>query len=414
LEVNVADQPLNTDENMECPLCRGKGQLTRAEALERLGMRDLTRVAQISAEEALRLLLKKHEQEANTLWMRFETEMNKRLNDVTSKHQRELQALSGEKNALELRLQELQRSQEILVKNAKDTERLEVEKDLQEEIVSLKGKIKDFEARERVFDQQRNAESEKIKADFQQQIAKMQSESNDLNRKVNDYSQEIASLRDKNQKLEVENSKFRRSGKKEEISFAEEAQTWPGIWLSEKQNRTGDYFLAYRDPSGEPLEPRMLVDNKDKSSVTEDDINKLIRDAKEHGAHVAALVARDESQLRSFDKERRWATKDGVWILRTTRPWIHRDLDILKPVLARMREEGPDFLTKNSRLAEEIRATFADIDEIEKQLIKAAKEVMCAKDMTSEYRTRLQRLCDATAPRKEATSVAKFPETVSA
>ena len=85
-----------------------------------------------------------------------------------------------------------------------------------------------------------------------------------LNRKTNDYLKEIAELRTKNQNLEMEMSKVARVGKKEEVSFAEEAQTWPGIWLSEKFKKHGDYLLAFRDLSGQPLDPKLLIDNKDR------------------------------------------------------------------------------------------------------------------------------------------------------
>src|SRR6202171_6527014 len=43
-------------EKIECPLCLGEGELTRAEVLDRLGVKDFARVAQLSAEEAFRLL----------------------------------------------------------------------------------------------------------------------------------------------------------------------------------------------------------------------------------------------------------------------------------------------------------------------------------------------------------------------
>ncbi len=75
-----------------------------------------------------------------------------------------------------------------------------------------------------------------------------------------------------NQTLEAEMAKVARVGKKEEISFAEEAQAWPGIWLSEKLKKYGDYLLAFRDLSGQPLEPKLLINNKDKNAVTEDDL----------------------------------------------------------------------------------------------------------------------------------------------
>ena len=69
---------------------------------------------------------------------------------------------------------------------------------------------------------------------------------------------------------------------------------------------------------------------------------------------VAALVAREDVQLRQSDKENRWACKDGIWILRTTRQWLPRDLDVLKPLFERMRTEGADFLQKNAAMAEEV------------------------------------------------------------
>lgn len=49
-----------SSEAIECPLCCGAGELTRAEILDRLGVRDFARIAQLSAEEAFRLLQQKH------------------------------------------------------------------------------------------------------------------------------------------------------------------------------------------------------------------------------------------------------------------------------------------------------------------------------------------------------------------
>jgi hypothetical protein len=59
-----------------------------------------------------------------------------------------------------------------------------------------------------------------------------------------------------------------------------------------------------------------------------------------------------------------------------------------------MRVEGADFLHKNAALAEEIRRTFVDIDEIEGQLKKAENAIDKAQAMTAKYRTRLAGLCD--------------------
>jgi hypothetical protein len=46
-------------------------------------------------------------------------------------------------------------------------------------------------------------------------------------------------------------------------------RTWAGISISEKLSGNGDFILAYRDPSGASLEPRLLVDNKNKDAVAE-------------------------------------------------------------------------------------------------------------------------------------------------
>jgi hypothetical protein len=195
-------------------------------------------------------------------------------------------------------------------------------------------------------------------------------------------------------------SKVARVGRLEEVSFADEARTWAGVVVSEKLPRNGDFILAYRDPSGAPLEPRMLVDCKDKSAITESDMTKLVRDSKERSTPVAILVARDECQLRQVDRDQRWDRTDGVWILRTCRTWLPRDLDVLKPIFERMRVEGFDVLEKNAGLAVEVRRTFADIDRIESELKKAAKALGSATGLVSKYRGRLQELCDnAAAPK---------------
>lgn len=396
----LSNEDFSTNDYVKCPLCYGQGRISRKEVLERLGMRDLARVAQLSAEEVLKLSREAHKQEESSLWMRFEAELTKRLNDVRSKHQAEILAIQTEKEALSVRLEESHKSQDTLFKNARNAERLEVEKRMNEQLIALTGKVKEFEMRERLTEQQRAVELQKVRAEYQLQTAKTEKDKNDLDRRVADYSTEIAYLRNNKKELEAEIFKIVRSGRMEEVSFAEEALTWPGVWLSEKLNRNGDYLLAYRGPRGEPLEPRMLVDNKDKSHIGEEDVEKLIRDAKEQGTPVAALVTRNETQLRTFDKDRRWASKDGVWILRTARPWFRRDLDVLKPFFETMRKEGADFLTKNSRLAAEVSSTLSDIDEIERELRKAAKAVECAKELASAYRSRLQHLCDSATLKK--------------
>ena len=309
-------------EKIECPLCAGRGVLTRAEILDRLGVRDFARVAQLSAEEAFRLLQKKHDHEHQSAWSRFETELAKRTAEIRERHKDELRSA--------------------------------------------------------------------------------QSDRDDLTRRVEDCLREVAQLRERNQQLETEMAKVARIGKREEMDFAEEARTWAGIHVSEKLPRNGDFILAYRDPSGAPLEPKILIDNKDKSVIAESDIDKLVRDARERSIAVAALVAREESQLRHVDREYRWSRKDGIWLLRTTRQWIARDLDLLKPIFERMRLQGFDLLDRNAVLAEELRRSFPEIDRIEKELGKAAKAIQSVSTLVGRYRERLRDLCDSAASAKVA------------
>jgi hypothetical protein len=307
-------------------LCSGAGKLKRTEVLDRLGVKDFARVAQLSAEEAFRLLQNKHNHEHESAWARFETELAKRTAEIRERHKDELRITQSERDA--------------------------------------------------------------------------------VTRRVEDCLREVAQLQVRNQQLEAEMSKVARIGKREEMDFADEARTWAGICVSEKLPRNGDFILAYRDPSGAPLEPLMLIDCKDKSAITEADMTKLVRDSKERSIPVAILVARDESQLRQVDKDQRWDRTDGIWILRTCRTWLPRDLDVLKPIFDRMRIQGFDFVENNAALAEEVRRTFADIDRIESELKKAAKAIGSASGLVSKYRGRLQELCDIAA----ASKIAPKPE----
>jgi hypothetical protein len=206
-----------SSETIECPLCCGAGELTRAEVLDRLGVKDFARVAQLSAEAALRLLESKHDRERQTAWSRFETELAKRTAEIRERHGEELRMTKSERD--------------------------------------------------------------------------------DVTRRIEASLREVGELRERNQRLEAEMAKVARVGRKEELDFAEEVQTWAGVCI-ERVTRNGDFLLAYRDPSGVLLEPRIIVDNKDKSSVTEGDLRKLIRDAKERRSAVGIIVAREESQLR--------------------------------------------------------------------------------------------------------------------
>jgi hypothetical protein len=343
-------------ETIECPLCSGAGALTRAEILDRLGAKDFARVAQLSAEEAFRLLQRKQSEDQQSVWLRFESELAKRT--------------------------------------------AEIEQHYRDELRTVGGRIEELESAARIAEELHALDVQLGHSDSDARLLAAQSRNADLSRRVEDCLREVAELRERNHELETEMAKVARVGKREELDFADEVRSWAGISVSEKLPKNGDFILAYRDPSGTPLEPRMVVDNKDKMSVSEGDIRKLIRDAKERRSAVGIIVAREESQLRQVDRERRWGQEDGVWVLRTTRRWLPRDLEVLRPVFERMRTEGPDFLPKNSALAEEVRRTFADLDEVERELGKASKAIDAASGLTAKYRGRLQALCDnATAPK---------------
>ena len=96
------------------------------------------------------------------------------------------------------------------------------------------------------------------------------------------------------------------------------------------------------------------------------------------GNAPSGLLFWSHGTKRSFGKwikRTRWDRKDGIWMLRTTRQWLPRDLDVLKPLFERMRVQGLDFLDKNAALAEEVRRTFCTIwSRIEGELKKASSD----------------------------------------
>jgi hypothetical protein len=107
--------PSVVTETIECPLCLGVGKLKRAEILDRLGVKDFARVAQLSAEEAIRLLLQKHKQDEQNVWARFESELGKRTAEIAQRHRDELHTLAARTKELEsaARINEQQTGNEI-------------------------------------------------------------------------------------------------------------------------------------------------------------------------------------------------------------------------------------------------------------------------------------------------------------
>src|SRR5260370_41551034 len=90
----------SASETIECPLCAGAGKLKRTEILDRLGVKDFARVAQLSAEEAFRLLQNKHDHEHQAAWSRFETELAKRTAEIRERHKDELRSAQSERDDL--------------------------------------------------------------------------------------------------------------------------------------------------------------------------------------------------------------------------------------------------------------------------------------------------------------------------
>jgi hypothetical protein len=146
---------------IECPLCLGAGKLKRTEVLDRLGVKDFARVAQLSAEEAFRLLLSKHQQDEHSGWARFEAELARRTAEIAERHRDELHAL-----------------------------------------VTRAGEL---EGAQKMAEQQKAHEIQHA------------------NRRVEDSLREVASLQERNHELEGEMAKVARVGKREELDFAEEA-----------------------------------------------------------------------------------------------------------------------------------------------------------------------------------------------
>ena len=93
----MTTQSLALSENMECPLCSGEGKLKRTEVLDRLGVKDFARVAQLSAEEAFRLLQQKHRLDEQNVWARFESELARRTAEIEQRQRDELQTLGDAK-----------------------------------------------------------------------------------------------------------------------------------------------------------------------------------------------------------------------------------------------------------------------------------------------------------------------------
>ncbi len=104
--MTMTTRPPVPTESIECPLCLGAGKLKRTEILDRLGVKDFARVAQLSAEEAFRLLTQKHNHEQQNVWSRFETELAKRTAEIRERHKDELRSAQSNRGDLIRRVED--------------------------------------------------------------------------------------------------------------------------------------------------------------------------------------------------------------------------------------------------------------------------------------------------------------------
>lgn len=185
-------------------------------------------------------------------------------------------------------------------------------------------------------------------------------------------------------------------GKVEERTFEELVSGIPGVWIEDwsSKKQSGDYHVGLFGREGEKLlQSRIIVDNKNVGRLTDPEIEKLIRDAQHHSVALAAIVVSDESALRPKDKDARFALVGGVTVLRTTRDWFPRDLDLLRPLMKRQAEEGPDFLKRNLAVATEVRSHMKTLDQMEKFMRLARENASKAEEELKKYRTTLDVLC---------------------
>ena len=169
-------------EAIECPLCLGKGELSRTEVLERLGMKDFARVAQLSAEEAIRLILKKEKDADQARWAKFDAELARRVAEVTGKHNAELQKIQAEKSELAARLKGLEKTASATLDNARQEERLAAERELQKQLAALTKQIAELEAAQKLAEEQKKAEVAKTRADLEAALSSQKARANDLSR----------------------------------------------------------------------------------------------------------------------------------------------------------------------------------------------------------------------------------------
>lgn len=128
--------------------------------------------------------------------------------------------------------------------------------------------------------------------------------------------------------------------------------------------------------------------------------NHSFCESRQQDVSLICFVRARESQLRQIDRETRFSLNDGIFLLRTTRQWLPRDLDVLKVLVEGLRLHGSDAFERNAELADTVRRTFVDLDQIESELTKGVKAITAASSLVTKYRGRLEKLCENSVGRK--------------
>ncbi|MCC6574821.1 MAG: hypothetical protein IT462_13660 [Planctomycetes bacterium] len=366
-------RPQTDPEQIKCPLCEGAGSLSGDEIIKKTGMKDISRVAEITATKALALA-------HDSLWNKYEAKLNQQVADRTDKLEQKLRSTEADRANLEKQLKvEAENARKKQLADDQAANAVALEK-LQNELARIKGELAQAQGKVSNLPREVELAREATKQDLSRQLTSEQ----EANKRM---AQELGELRMKLAATAVQ-------GRVEERSFEEEVREWPQFHVSDKLARNGDYILSLRDASGASWKgSELLIDNKDKDKVAADDLTKLIRDIKQRKYNLGAIVASDENVLRSEDREKRWCKLDGVWVLRTTRQWLRRDLDLLLPVMQRMAEEGPGFLEREKAISVELNSYLVELADLEAALKKAAEYLTKAMTLCASYRGKVEKLC---------------------
>lgn len=446
---------------IECPLCAGKGRLSRTYLYDQLGVRDMAKLATHTAKEAVSEL-------TGTLWRQYEENLKRQVAQQAETLNSDIDKLKSERSDLDAQIKALNESIRAKESAAREAQRNEDQasllaerQKLQDEIAGLKGMIAEAKAELDASAKHRDVEVKKateqlkeeliqridqlnealqkertVNAELQTKLERAQSEvkERELEAKSAAYEDkqkelqakqdqldnlrnELAELRGtvntfpdreavavqkainetegKLRRLELDRENLQKErdgltneladarqkleqskGKVEERTFEALVAEVPGVWIEDFHSKkmSGDYHVGLYDKDGERLRgSKIVVDNKNVGRLVDDDIDKLVRDALHHNVALAAMVVSDESALRPKDKAARFELVGGITLLRTTRDWFLRDLDLLKPLMRRQAEEGPEFMQRNAAVATEVRSHLKTLDLIEKH-VRLARE----------------------------------------